>query len=201
MQRHWSKDPAFWVVAVCFTLFVGTALAVFLSPKHFLQVRNKVATKDVGVHSRHVTLDARSAKRWVYYNLSEERIVHPRFVSSVDWDLAFKRYHVIANGGVTNIAAHGALADLGSVPFSGNLRVSSAKFAENTLASNGTDPENPAIRHWYNYDYASHILSPMPHVYLIRTPAGRYFALRILNYYCQHGESGCMTFEYVPCHS
>lgn len=209
MRKHWKRDPAFWVVMATFAFFLAIAVAVFKAPqKTFSRVSqgvllfNKEETNEPPSISfpkiSRFTIDARNPKLWVYFNLFRSRVVRPKFVSSVDWDLAFKRYHVIANGGVANLAATGGILDLGSALFSRVSSVPAGEFTLNTSTPNGSDWENMAIRHWYSYDYASHILTPMSHVYLVRTPENRTFAFRILDYYCLGGESGCITFEYFP---
>jgi hypothetical protein len=59
------------------------------------------------------------------------------------------------------------------------------------------DPRNPAIASWYDYGYFSHVLSPKPHVWAVRTADGRYAKLEIVGYYCWGGRPGCPTFRYV----
>jgi len=203
-QRPSIQDPAFWVVIASFVLFLAIAFAVFRYSKNgshwALRATHpkETATPSISppLRTMRFTINARSTSRWIYFNLTQEKIVHPRFVSSLNWDLAFRRYHLIANGGVSNLAAQGGILDLGPVGFRQVSAIPKTPFHLNTRAPNGRDPENLAIRHWYNYDYASHILTPTPRTYLIRTPDSHYFALRILNYYCPQGESGCLTFEY-----
>lgn len=205
------------MVLVSFAVFLATAVAVFFSSGTFSKIRRQSVLKMGTVPQQRlspekglspfskeaparsasrVTINARSTAKWIHFNLSQDRIVHPQYVSSENWDLAFKRYHVIANGGSTNLAAAGAILDLGGADFNHLPSIPAQGFIQNTRTPNGLDSENLAIRHWYNYDYASHILTPLSHVYLVRTPENRCFALRILDYYCRNGASGCLSFEY-----
>jgi len=199
--RHWSKDPGFWVVVISFVLFLSVAAAIVFSKKNFhLSQQGAFLDSDESTpkslpHAIQFSIDARNPKKWIYFNLSEKRIVHPRFVSSTNWDLAFKRYHVIANGGAANLAADGGIRDLGAIDLTHLPKVPQDQYVKDTRTQDGRGIENAAIRHWYLYDYASHILTPMSHVYGVRTPGGRYFAFRILNYYCSNGQSGCVTLE------
>ncbi len=161
----------------------------------FSQVSRDSRTLDSQAH--HVIIDARSIKPWVHYSLAEGKIVHPQYVSSLDWDLAFRRYHIIANGGAINLAAKGGIRDLGPVKWGAVHAVPSSGYLFDTRTPSGTEVENLAIRHWYNYDYTTHILTPMNHVYVIQSPKqDHYYLMRILNYYCPKGESGCLSFEY-----
>jgi hypothetical protein len=60
-----------------------------------------------------------------------------------------------------------------------------------------SDSTNPAIERWYDYGFLSHLLTPRPRVYAVRTADGRYAKLKILSYYCPGASPGCMTFRYV----
>ena len=59
------------------------------------------------------------------------------------------------------------------------------------------DSVNPALERWYDYGFTSHLLTPKPGVYAVRTAEGDYAALRFLSYYCPGARAGCVTFEYV----
>lgn len=144
-----------------------------------------------------IIIDARNYKKWVYYNFTHG-IVHPHYVSSLNWDLAFKRYHIIANGGSINLAGQGGILDLGNVNPEKIAQAPLTGYVLDSKTQNGLDSENVAIRHWYNYDYASHVLTPNTHLYVVRTPDNRYYLFRILDYYCRNLQSGCLTLEYRP---
>lgn len=163
--------------------------------RHALRSPRPLAKAASIAKNRRIRIDARNYKQWIYFNF-EQGIVHPRYVSSMNWDLAFKRYHIIANGGSANLVARGGIADLGNVNPEKVEKPSSARYVLDTKTQNGLDSENAAIRHWYNYDYASHVLSPRPHLYAVRTPDNRLYLFRILDYYCPNSEAGCLMFEY-----
>lgn len=138
-----------------------------------------------------VTLDATSADRWTFFDFSRGVIVErpgPR-----DWDLAFRRFRVIANGG-TGFAGDGGIVDLGEVAFDSVATVPTDGYIGSTA---GSDSANAAIGRWYAYGWTSHILKPKPNVYAIRTADGRHAKLRFISYYCPAATPGCVTFEYV----
>jgi hypothetical protein len=54
-----------------------------------------------------------------------------------------------------------------------------------------------AIASWYRYGFFTHILSPKPHVWAVRTADGRYAKIQIVGYYCPGPRPGCPTFRYV----
>ena len=59
------------------------------------------------------------------------------------------------------------------------------------------EPRNPAIAAWYRYGFFTHVLTPKPHVWAVRTAEARYAKLEMVGYYCPGPEPGCPTFRYV----
>ena len=79
-----------------------------------------------------------------------------------------------------------AFADVSTLPAEGYV-----------LTEGGADPRNAAIAGWYGYGYFSHVLTPHPRVWAVRTADGRYAKLELLGYYCPGSQAGCVTFRYV----
>jgi hypothetical protein len=138
-----------------------------------------------------VTVDASDPDRWVYFDFSRGSVVVDP--PPTGWDLAFRRFNIMVNGGAgfpgrggARALAAAALDSVGSVPTTGYRVVDAAG-----------DSMNPAMDHWYDYGFTSHLLTPRPTVFAVRTADGRYVALRLLSYYCRGASPGCTTFEYV----
>jgi hypothetical protein len=137
------------------------------------------------------TVDATAPDRWRYFSFRLGSVVDDP--AARDWDLGFRRYQIVANGG-QGFLGEGAIRDLGPVPFAAVRTVP----ADGYVASvSSPDPENAAIARWYSYGFFTHVLSPRPHVWAIRTADGRYAKLEILAYYCPGSQPGCVTFRYV----
>jgi hypothetical protein len=135
-----------------------------------------------------VTLDASGG--WVYFSFATASTVHAP--GPLDWDVAFRRFHVMVNGG-PGFAGRGAVADLGAVDLEAVTAAPDAGWVDRSAR----DSTNEAIARWYDYSFTSHLLTPRRRAYAIRTADGRYALLRFLSYYCDDGRPGCMTFEYV----
>lgn len=135
-----------------------------------------------------VTLDASAA--WVYFSFATGSTV--RTPGPTDWDIAFRRFHVMVNGGA-GFAGKGAVADLGAIDFHGAVEAPESGWVDRAAR----DSTNAAIARWYDYGFTSHLLTPRRRVYAIRTADGRYARLRFLSYYCEGGHPGCVTFEYL----
>ena len=137
------------------------------------------------------TVDATDAERWRHFSFQLGAVVDES--NPAGWDLAFRRYQIIANGG-RGVTGRAGIRDLGSVAFA-SVHTVPADGYEETQSS--PDPRNPAIAGWYTYGFFSHVLDPKPHVWAVRTADGRYAKLQILGYYCPGSQPGCLTFRYV----
>lgn len=135
-----------------------------------------------------VTLDASAG--WVYFSFATASTVQP--AGPTPWDIAFRRFHVMVNGG-EGFAGRGAVADLGPVDFHAVAMAPDTGWVDRAAR----DSTNEAIARWYDYGFASHLLTPKRRVYALRTADGRHALLRFLSYYCEGGHPGCITFEYL----
>lgn len=129
-----------------------------------------------------VTLDARDAEQWWFFAFASGRL-SPADTSG--WDLAVRRFHVIAAGDVARLDTV-AFDDLRAAPAAGYLPTA---FGRDTI--------NPAIARWYRYSMFSHLLRPKPLTYVVRTRAGGHVKLEFLGYYCPGPTPGCVTFRYA----
>lgn len=112
-----------------------------------------------------------------------------------DWDLAFRRFHIIANAG-PGFPGDGGVIDLGPVAFDSVTSVPAAGYVPTALA--GRDSTNAAIERWYRYGFTSHLLTPLGHVYAVRAADGRHHVrLEILGYYCPGARPGCVTVRWA----
>ena len=137
------------------------------------------------------TIDAGSPAEWRFFDFSRGSVVSD--AGPLGWDLAFRRFRIIANGG-HGFAGDGGIADLGPAVFDSVVEVPEVGYVVTTTRRDST---NAAIAHWYRYGFTSHILEPEPRVYAVRTADGRYAKLEILGYYCPGARPGCLTFRYV----
>jgi hypothetical protein len=137
------------------------------------------------------TVDATSPEEWRYFSFRVGSVIERP--DARDWDLAFRRYQIIANGG-REFAGEGGIADLGEMQFADVKTVPATGYQ---ASEGGTDPRNRAIASWYSYGYFSHVLSPKPRVWAVRTADGRYAKLELVSYYCPRSQPGCVTFRYV----
>ena len=130
------------------------------------------------------TVDATAPELWRHFSFRLGSVVED---AEPSWDLAFRRYAIIAGPG-------GGILDLGPVRFEDVRTVPTEGYRANEGSG---EPRNPAIAGWYDYGFFSHVLSPKPRVWAVRTADGRYAKLEIVGYYCPGAHPGCLTFRYV----
>jgi hypothetical protein len=131
------------------------------------------------------TVDATAPDAWRHFSLRLGSVVETG--GSPHWDLGFRRYAIVAGPGA-------GILDLGERRFDEVRTVPAAGYQANEGAA---EPRNPAIAGWYHYGFFSHVLSPKPRVWAVRTSDGRYAKLEIVGYYCPGPQPGCVTFRYV----
>jgi hypothetical protein len=136
------------------------------------------------------TVDASDPARWVYFSFAKGSVVlNP---GPDEWDLAFRRFQIISNGGEGFHGGVGVRA-LEGVSFEDAV-VLPAHGYEETRARG--DSVNPAIQRWYDYSFFSHLLTPRPKVYAVRTGSGEFVKFELLGYYCPGPVPGCLTFRW-----
>lgn len=138
-----------------------------------------------------MTVDASDGSRWRYFSFAAGSVVDTP--DPLGWDLAFRRFQVIVNGG-PGFAGSGGVVDLGPVSFDSVRAVPADGYAVTVVRS---DSVTAALQRWYEYSFTSHLLTPKPHVYAVRTVDGRYAKLQFAGYYCPGATPGCVTFRYT----
>lgn len=130
-------------------------------------------------------LDARGEDgHYTFYSLRDGAVVPAADSASAKWDLAFKSTTILVNGG-TSGPGEGGVVVLDDTSFAA---VAEAPPSEAFVVDQGTDRMETAIRGgagngWYDYDFATGIVSPRPVVLAVRTADGRYAKVQIDSYY------------------
>ena len=136
-----------------------------------------------------ITVDGRGDEL-TFFDFSTGSVVESP--DALGWDLAFRRFTILANGG-PDFAGQGGILDLGITPLDSLTNVPTSGYAVNTP---GREVSNAATTQWYDYSWTSHVLSPKANVFAVRTADGRYAVFEILSYYCPAAQAGCTTIRY-----
>ena len=130
-----------------------------------------------------ITVDASDAMQWRYLDFDRGSVVTPP--DTAGWDVAVRRYRVIASD---------AIADLGPRRFEDVREAPPQGFVSNVTAG---DTVNAAMRKWYRYSMLTHLLEPAGHTYVVRTRDRRFASMQVLSYYCTGLRPGCLTLRYT----
>ena len=136
-----------------------------------------------------VTVDGRDDE-FTFFDFSSGSVVESP--DPLGWDLAFRRFTILANGG-PDYAGQGGILDLGIASLDSLTSVPTNGYAANTP---GREVSNAATAQWFEYSWTSHVLSPKPNIFAVRTADGRYAVFQILSYYCPTAQAGCTTIRY-----
>ena len=183
-----SRRPPILVLVMggAFVLLVASLLIGSLARPEFppfsLTPARPMAVGDTLVGPATYTLDASATGRWRTFDFGRNAAV-----DSGPWDIAFRRFHLIAAPG-------GGIVDIGVVPFDSVRELPAGGYLPNTDAS---DTTNPGVGKWYSYSMLSHLLTTKHHVYGIRTSGAKYAKLELLAYYCKDAGTACITFRYA----
>ncbi len=196
--RRRAPGPRWLVPGLAVATLAGLAIALVVAtvrqPALPSYAPTPAAPRDVGPHLVGpvlYTVDATDPDAWRYFSFRLGAVVENP--APGDWDLAFRRHQIIANGG-RGFQGQGGILDLGPVAFD---EVQSVPTTGYQATERTPDPRNAAIEGWYRYGFFSHVLTPRPHVWAVRTADGRYAKMEILGYYCPGRRAGCLTFRYV----
>ncbi len=136
-----------------------------------------------------ITVDGRGSELMLFDFSSGSVVTSP---DPLGWDLAFRRFTILANGG-PDFAGQGGILDLGPTSLDSLTTLPTTGYAPNAP---GREVTNAVTAEWYEYSWTSHVLSPKPNIFGVRTADGRYAAFQILSYYCPTAQAGCMTIRY-----
>lgn len=130
-------------------------------------------------------VDASSDDQWTYVSVLAGVVTVADAHASTGWDLAFSRTLVQTNGGSSGPGFSGARLAPDGVAYASITSSSTLGYdidAELPVPGppgSGTYSGNPTLGAWYDYNPATHSVSPKPVVFLIRTAAGAYAKLQI----------------------
>ncbi|WP_316819479.1 HmuY family protein [Pedobacter gandavensis] len=133
-------------------------------------------------------LDAKS--KTTFYSLTEGKPVK----ETENWDLAFNNTTIKLNS--KNKVAGQILSN---TSFDKVLKAPESGYKEDSQ-STSVIPTGSG-KGWYNYDMASHALTPIEgKIILIRNAAGKQYKIQVLSYYFDeqdYNETGFYTFKYA----
>lgn len=142
-------------------------------------------------------VDASSTSAWTHGDFETRTEVG----EAEPWDLRFQRFHISTNGGVSGSGGVEVAPMVGmtleavtAAPTTGWI-----SDAEDGDDSN-LDPDYAFEQGdgWYDYDVMTHVLTPRPMVWVVRTAGGATIKLQLVRYYDDAGTAGYFTMRWAP---
>lgn len=145
-------------------------------------------------------VDASSEVEWVYFDLETAREVFPRDPEdSPDWDLAFQRFRIKSNGGISGSGGV-SVAILKDTDFDDVSEAPETGYLEDAEDGDDDNPDPDFVflleDGWYTYDLGEHVLGSRDVVYIVRTVEAGYFKVRVTGYYDDAGSPGYPQFRF-----
>jgi hypothetical protein len=143
-------------------------------------------------------VDATDEQAWRYLDLDSRRDDG----AAARWDLGFSRFRVRTNGGASGDGGV-QVAALAGQDFDALKRAPDAGFrADQPDGAEDTDTEpdnafNSGPEDWYDYNVMTHALTPRAITYVIASTEGRFYKLRIEDYYDSAGTPGFLSFRWA----
>jgi HmuY protein len=152
------------------------------------------AVDDAGLTTMQVNAADKASQVYVDLDQGREMKVDEAF-STNGWELTFKRVAITENGGTTNPTGTVEVAALKPQRFEALTRAPATGY----LQDGSQTVFNGAQGGWYSYTLSSHGVNPQSDlVYVVKSSAGAYFKLQILDYYDAAKTSGIYTLQYAP---
>ena len=148
--------------------------------------------------TRALTVDATVSDVWVYLDLEDGALVSPADPRQDDtWHLALQRYNLAVNGGVSGSGGV-EVASVEGRDLDGLIAAPAEGWRTDLADADGDGAPEYALGDWYDYDAATHVLSPANRIYALCDGAGSCFKLSIEGYYDDVGTPAMLSLGWAP---
>jgi hypothetical protein len=163
---------------------------------------------DTPIQSQEFVINSSSSTTWKYFSFAKNdtvTIADP--ANSLEWDLAFQRYRIKTNGGISG-KGQGSAANSYKKSQSGfdqlTMIPDTTTFITDSsiqIAVQGgyaTYVVNPVLYTWFTMEFGGNgtQIVPLDYIYIIKTASGKYAKAWFKSYYNSANLSGYVTFEY-----
>lgn len=202
-ERVQKAEKAFVIYFVGALVPIIIASLIYLIPKYkYIEARKNmekysvspIAPMEAGdalVGPVTYTADATDQVKWTYFDFSKGSVVVVNDEKKDQWDVKMQRIRLIFN-------THGPKDD---VPY-GIITLGPGELEDySQIDVKPASPDSSGylqeIEKWYEYTWIPTYLYPKDLVYGIHTVDGKYVKFKLLSYYCEAKEMGCLTYRYV----
>jgi hypothetical protein len=155
-----------------------------------------VSASELEGGGKRLQVDATNKSSQVYVDLDDARELKAEEAFSTNaWELSFSRFTVAVNSGASSPEGTVEVAVLKDVPWESITQAPATGFTVDTPDKVFNSVEGG----WYLYDLGVHrLVTRAELVYVLKTSAGAYVKLRMLDYYDASGTPASLSLEYAP---
>jgi len=156
---------------------------------------------DAGDGSDTVNIEATAKEAWVYVDMAGKKDVPAsESVGTTAWHLAFQRFKIMTNSGVSGPGSV-EVAALPGQDFDALTQAPGGGYSQDRAdgPDGNADLDSPFLEGdgWYLYDLSVHKVTPRDITWVVHLPEG-YFKMRLLDYYARAGTAGTLKFRWAP---
>jgi hypothetical protein len=160
------------------------------------------------IQSQTFEINSTGSTVWKYFSFTtNDTLAVADPATSTSWDLAFQRYRIRTNGGLSGNGAGSAA----STSFKGQTGFDALKVVSDTAtfvpdASISVAVQqgyanyivNPRLYTWFSLEFAAQgtQIVPRDNIYIVKTATGKYAKVWFKGYYSATNQSGYVTFQY-----
>jgi hypothetical protein len=143
------------------------------------------------------TIDAQNSSFWIGLDLDTGR---EATFEPPAWNLAFNRFHIRARGGASGDGGVVA-AIIKDVTFVQVTEIPDGGFFEDQPDGPDDNTELDTVFEvpdaWYSYELQTHILTPKPWIYVVKSDDGAFFKVSVERYYDSAGTPAVLTLRFA----
>lgn len=163
------------------------------------QTETSRVTTTTGNGVSSTVVDATRADAWTYVSLATGKEVSPATPESDNtWDIAFQASTIKTNGGIHGNAG-GSAARLENTDFDSLTTAPTSGYATDAADSedSGTAPDTAFLVNggWYSYNTTTHVITPKDVVFVVHAANGKYYKVKITNYYDAAGTPRFISYK------
>lgn len=159
----------------------------------------RITTTDAGGGVYETLADATAYDEWTYFTFSTGQEVLPAAPETdASWDIAFERYLVKSDGGVSGVGGVVAAALL-EQDFDALAEVPADVTWAEDVADDDDENQYPqyAMGDWFDYAEENHEVTPTDMVFLVQAVGGAIYKLQFTAYYDEAGTPAYIRFRWA----
>lgn len=123
-----------------------------------------------------------TGNHYTFFSIERNEVVALADSNTTKWDIAVRSTNIITNSGTSGPGAGGAYVQKATT--FDNFKTIPTDSVFRTDASTALAIKTGSGNGWYNYDFNTNLISPIPgNILVIRTATGKYAKVEILSYY------------------